>query len=180
MKVEELDRWKNMEKIVPSGILGIKAYDIILHTLATIEFQELSLKFEDQIQQSLVVMINVQDESVQDIQKYIKWPEINFQDEQPIPFTFFQKLEDAYDSVMVEVQLKEFISKEYIQYFLVNPTKEFSLCNAFIHKFMVGMESYKECHLTLNIKKEHVFNSREQRIITQHEAWTKYIQNRGG
>ena len=47
IKVEELDRWKNMEKIVPSGILGIKAYDIILHTLATIEFQELSLKFED-------------------------------------------------------------------------------------------------------------------------------------
>ena len=35
IKVEEIDIWKNMEKIVPSGLLGIKAYDIILYTLAT-------------------------------------------------------------------------------------------------------------------------------------------------
>lgn len=55
--------------------------------------------------------------------------------------------------------MKEFISKEDIQEFLVKPSKEFSLYTSFIHKFMVGMESYKECHLTLDIKKEHIFNS---------------------
>ena len=46
-KVEELDRWRNMEKSVPSGLLEIKAYDISLHTLATNECQELASKFEE-------------------------------------------------------------------------------------------------------------------------------------
>ena len=39
IKVEEMDRWRNMEKIIPSVLLGIKAYDIRLHTLATKECQ---------------------------------------------------------------------------------------------------------------------------------------------
>ena len=67
----------------------------------------------------------------------------NFQHEHQIPFSLFQKLKDAYEFVKAEVQLKEFISKEDIQEFLVNPTKEFSLYNAFIHNFMVGMDNYK-------------------------------------
>ena len=49
IKVEELDRWKNMEKIVASSLLGIKAYDIKLHTLATNECQELVSKFEEKV-----------------------------------------------------------------------------------------------------------------------------------
>jgi hypothetical protein len=60
----------------------------------------------------------------------------------------------------------EFISKEDIQEFLVKPSKEFSLYIAFIHKFMVSMDNYKECNLTLNIKKEHIFNSREKIILS--------------
>ena len=44
-KVEKLDRWRNMEKNVPSGLPSIKAYDIILHTLDTNECQELASKF---------------------------------------------------------------------------------------------------------------------------------------
>ena len=180
IKVKELDRWKNLEKIVPSGLPRIKAYDIRLHTLATNEHQEMDYKFEEKVKQSLAGMMNVYDKSIQDIQNYIKWPKINFQDEHPIPFYFFQKLEDAYESAKKEVQSKEFISKEDIQEFFVKPSKEFSLYNAFIHKFMVGMDNYKECHLTLDIKKDHIFNSREQRILTQHEAWSKHIQNKGG
>ena len=106
IKVEELDKWKNMEKIVPSGLPGIKAYDIRLHTLATNECQEMASKFEEKVKQSLAGMMNVYGESVHDIQKYIKWPEINFQDEHPIPFAFFQKIGDAYESVKAEVQSK--------------------------------------------------------------------------
>ena len=34
-KIEELDKWRNMEKNVPSSLPTIKAYDIKLHTLAT-------------------------------------------------------------------------------------------------------------------------------------------------
>ena len=102
------------------------------------------------------------------------------ENEHPIIFAFFQNLEDTYEVVKVEVQSKEFISKEDIQEFLVKPSKEFSLYTTFIHKFMVSMENHKDCNLTLHIKKEHIFNSQEQRILTQHKASRKYCQNKGG
>ena len=37
VKIEELDRWINIENNSPSGLPGIKAYDIRLHILATNE-----------------------------------------------------------------------------------------------------------------------------------------------
>ena len=46
-KIEELDKWRNMEKNVPSGLPTVRAYDIRLHTLATNECQELASKFEE-------------------------------------------------------------------------------------------------------------------------------------
>jgi hypothetical protein len=45
---------------------------------------------------------------------------------------------------------------------------------------MVGMENLKERNLTLDVKKEQMFYSREQIILTQHEAWSKHFQNKGG
>ena len=89
IKFEVLYAWKNMEKIVQSGHLGIKAYGIILHTLVTNECQEVACKFEEKVKQSLAGMMNVYDELVQDTKKYIKWPQINFQDEHLIPFHLF-------------------------------------------------------------------------------------------
>ena len=62
-----------MEKNVSSGLLGTKYYDIILHTLATNECQELASKFEEKVRQSLSGMINIYGKSVQDIQKYPQW-----------------------------------------------------------------------------------------------------------
>ena len=38
-KIEELDKWRNMEKNVPSGLPVVKYYDIRLHTMATNECQ---------------------------------------------------------------------------------------------------------------------------------------------
>jgi hypothetical protein len=136
--------------------------------------------FEERARQSLAGMMDVYDKLVQDVQKYIQWPEINFRDENPISFSFFQELEDTYEVVRAEVQSKELISKENIQEFLVKHSKEFSLYTSFIHKFLVGMENYRECNLTPDIKKEHIFNSREKRILTQHEAWSKHFQSKGG
>ena len=52
-KIEELDKWRYMEKNVPSSLLTIKAYDIRLHTLATNEYQELASKFEERVRQSM-------------------------------------------------------------------------------------------------------------------------------
>ena len=36
-KIEELDKWRNMENFFPSSLPTVKAYDIRLHTLATNE-----------------------------------------------------------------------------------------------------------------------------------------------
>ena len=79
--------------------------------------------------------------------------------------------------IKVKVQAKEVISKDDIQEFLVKPSIEFSHYIAFVHKFVVDMENLKECNLSLDVKKAHIFNSREKRILTQHEAWSKYFQN---
>ena len=60
-KVEELDRWRNMNKNVSSGLPTIKAYDNILHILATNECQELASRFEEKVTQSFERMTNVYD-----------------------------------------------------------------------------------------------------------------------
>ena len=46
VKIEDLDKWRSIEKNVPSSLLVIKSYDISLHTLATSECQELASRFE--------------------------------------------------------------------------------------------------------------------------------------
>ena len=87
--------------------------------------------------------MDVYDRSIQDVQKYLQWVKINLWEEHPISFSFYQELKDTYEVIKEEVQLKEFISKEDIQEFLVSPSKDFSSYTSFIHKFMVGMENYK-------------------------------------
>ena len=47
---------------------------------------------------------------------------------------------------------------------------EFSHYTTFVHKFVVDMEKFKECNPTLDVKKEHIFNSWEKRILIKHEA----------
>ena len=69
---------------------------------------------------------------------------INFRDKHPIYFAFFQEIEDKYEMTKEEVQAKEVISKDDIQELLVKPSKEFSHYTTFVHKFMVGMEKFKE------------------------------------
>jgi hypothetical protein len=77
-KIDKLDIWRNMEKCVPSGLPTVKYYVVMLHTLATNECQELDSKFEERARHILVGMMDVYDKSVQDVQKYLQWPEINF------------------------------------------------------------------------------------------------------
>ena len=77
-KIEELDRWRNMEKSVPSGLSEIKSYYIKLHTLETNEHQEPASKLAERARKSLPGMMDVYDKLVQDILKYLQWPEINF------------------------------------------------------------------------------------------------------
>ena len=65
-KIQELDRWRNKEKNVPSVLPIIKSYDIRLHTLATNECQELDSKFEEKDKKSLERIMDVYDKLVQD------------------------------------------------------------------------------------------------------------------
>ena len=46
-KIEELDKWRNMDKNVQSSLPAVKDYDIRLHTFDTKECQELASKFEE-------------------------------------------------------------------------------------------------------------------------------------
>ena len=104
-------------------------------------------------------MMDVYDQAIYDVQRYIQCPEINFRDEHPIYFSFFQEIKDKYEMTKEEVQEKEEISKDDIQEFLIKSSREFSHYIAFAHKFMVDMDKFKKCNLTLDVKKEHIFNS---------------------
>ena len=44
-KIEDLNEWRNKEKIVPSSLLVIKSYGISVHTLDTTECQDLASRF---------------------------------------------------------------------------------------------------------------------------------------
>ena len=92
-----------MEKKFPSSLLTIKAYDIKLHTLVTNECQELASKFEEKVSQSLSRIMDVYDKLVYDVQRYLKWTEINLRDEHPISFSFFQEMEEKYEMAKVDV-----------------------------------------------------------------------------
>ena len=125
-------------------------------------------------------MMDVYEKSIYDVQRQFQWHVINFRDEHSVSFAFFQELEDKYEMIKAEVQMKEVICKEDIQEFLVKLSMEYSHFTTFVHKFVINMEKFKECNLALDIKKSHIFNSREERILTQHEAWRKYFQKKGG
>ena len=142
-----------MEKNVPSSLPTVKAYDIRLHTLDTNECQELASKFEEKLRKSLARMMDVYEKSIYDVKIYLQWLEINFKDEHLVSFAFFQELKDKYEMTKAEVQAKEVISKDDIQEFLVKPSMEFSHYTTFVHKFVVDMEKFKGCNLTLDVKK---------------------------
>ena len=47
--IEDLDKWRNLEKNIPSSLPAVKDYDIRLHTLDTNECQELASKLEERV-----------------------------------------------------------------------------------------------------------------------------------
>ena len=89
-------------------------------------------------------MMDVYDKSIYDVQRYLQWSKINFIDEHPISFAFFQEIEEKCEMTKEEVRAKEVISKDDIQEFFVKPLKEFSHYTTFVHKFMVNMEGFKK------------------------------------
>jgi hypothetical protein len=143
VKIEELEKWRSIEKNVPSSLPVIRNYDISLHTLATSECQELASIFQEKARQNLVGMMELYEKSIYDIQRYIQWLEINFEDEHPVPFAFFQELEDRYEKIKEKVQANEVIPKEYIQELLIKSSMEYSHYTTFMHTFVISMEEFK-------------------------------------
>ena len=71
-KIEDLDKWRNMEKNVPSSLSVVKYYDISLHTLAMNECQELTSKFEEKARKILAEMMDVYEKSIYDVQRCLQ------------------------------------------------------------------------------------------------------------
>ena len=61
---------------------------------------------------------------------------------------------------------------------MVKPSMEYSHYTTCVHKFVISMEEFKKCTLAFDIKKAHIFNSWEEMILTQHEAWSYYFQKK--
>lgn len=178
-KIVELEEWRRIEKNIPSSLPMIKSYDITMHSMTTKECQDLAFRFEENAQKDLAGMMDLYERYLYDIQRYFEWLEINFQDEHPVPYALFKQLEDNYEKIKEEVQAKEIISREDIQELLVKPSMEYSHYTTFVHKFVISMEEYRKCNIDLDVKKAHIFNSREENILPHHEAWNKHFQKRG-
>ena len=52
-------------------------------------------------------MMDLYENFIFDIQRYIQWPEINFKDEHPVPYALFKQLEDDFGKVKADDQAKE-------------------------------------------------------------------------
>ena len=90
----------------------------------------------------------------------------------------FEEIEKYFERVKEEVQTKKEFSVEDIQELLVKPSREYSHYIAFVQKFVISMEEYRKCNIALDIKKSHIFNSKEEKILSQYEAWSKHFQRK--
>jgi hypothetical protein len=168
-KIKYFEGWRSMENNVPCSLPIIKSYDISVHTLATTEYQDLASRFEENARKDLAGMMDLYEKYIYDIQIYIQWPEINFEDEHLVPYALFEQLEDSHEKIKAGVRAKEVISKEDIQELIVMPSMEYSHYKAIVHKFLISMEEYNKFNIALDVKSAHIFNSREEKILSQHE-----------
>ena len=88
-KIIELEEWRTTEKDIPSSLPTVKSYDIIFYSMATEECQDLASRFEENARKDLAGMMDLYEKSTHDIQRYIQWPKINFEEEHPVPTTLF-------------------------------------------------------------------------------------------
>ena len=84
----------------------------------------------------------------------------------------FEEIKKDFERVKVEVQAKKEFSVEDIQELLVKLSMEYSHYTTFVQKFVISMEEYQKWNIALDIKKAHIFNSKEENIFlnTKHGA----------
>ena len=92
----------------------------------------------------------------------------------------FEQIEKDFEKVKEEVQVKKEFSIEDIQELLINPPMEYSHYKTFMQKFVIIMGEYRKCNIALNVKKAHIFNSREESILSQRRGMKQTLpQERG-
>ena len=75
--------------------------------------------------------------------------------------------------------MKKEFSIEDIQELLVKPAMEYSHYTTLMQNFVISMEEYRKYNIALNVKKSHIFNSREENILSHHKAWSKNFCKKG-
>ena len=131
-KIIELDEWRSTKRDIPNSLPSVKSYDITVYSMATEECQDLASRFEENARKDLAGMMDLYEKTTYDIQRYIKWPEINFEEDHPTPITVFEEIEKYFERVKAEVQAKKEFSVEDIQDLLVNPSMEYSHYTTFL------------------------------------------------
>ena len=56
-KIIELDGWRSTEKNIPSSLPIVRSYDMMVYSMATEEFQDLSSWFEENARKDLLGMM---------------------------------------------------------------------------------------------------------------------------
>ena len=177
-KIIELNEWRSTKKDIPNSLPSVKSYDITVYSMATEECQDLASRFEEDSIKDLARMMDLYEKTTYDIQRYIQWPEINFEENHLVPITVFEEIEKDFERVKVEVQAKKEFSIEDIQELLVKPSMEYSHYTTFLQKFVISMEEYQKWNITLDRKKAHIFNLKEERILSQYKAWSKHFRKK--
>ena len=113
-KIIELDEWRSTKRDIPNNLPSVKSYDIIVYSMATEECQDLASWFEENARKDLAGMMDLYEKTTYDIQRYIQWPEINFEENHPVPITVFKEIEKDFERVKAEVQAKKEFSVEDI------------------------------------------------------------------
>ena len=106
-KIIERNEWRSTKKDIPNSLPSVKSYDITICSMATEECQDLASQFEENARKDLAGMMDLYEKTTYDIQRYIKWPEINFEEDHPVPITLFEEIEKYFERVKVEVQAKK-------------------------------------------------------------------------
>ena len=96
-----------LKKTFLTGFPLVKSYDITVYTMAMEECQDLASWFEENARKDLAGMMDLYEKNTYDIQRYIQWPEINFEENHPLPITVFEEIERDFERVKAEVQAKK-------------------------------------------------------------------------
>ena len=92
-KIIELDEWRSNKRDIPNNFPSIKIYDITVYSMATEECQDLASRFEENARKDLAGIMDLYEKTTYDIQRYIQWLEINFEEDHPVPITMFEEIE---------------------------------------------------------------------------------------